>query len=186
MPERPVLPKGQEYGERQRLEQAQSAQPVAGAPQVPQFAPEPGGVPGLADPTAFSDQPLQEGLRGGPGMGPEALSMGTQEPQELVVLKQLARRYKFDSLHRLIMWAEQNMAGPVPTPDANAFAQAPPELEELFTEEDLDEDEMSDTYADMEAAMSADEVYQPPASPTDQGSTSQPTTQSSSEGENNG
>lgn len=151
MPE-PVLPKGQEYGERTRMEQAQQAQPVAGSPSS-QITPmsggmPPGSIPSLEDPTALPDDPLQSGLPGGPGAGPEAL-MGTggQGPEELALMQALARRYPLQSFMDLIQWTETNMATPMPI-DPHVMPQQMPELIDTNADETMDADLMSEVYMD--------------------------------------
>jgi hypothetical protein len=86
---------GEPYGQRQMLEDAQRAIPMAGvqtptpsptgpqnAPQVPQNAPqmphvEPGTIPFTEPPT--TPLPFTHGLPYGPGAGPEVLPMMPQE-----------------------------------------------------------------------------------------------------------
>ena len=58
---------GGEYGDRQEMESIQAGADMAQAPVTP--APRP---PGLADPTAYPDEPNTAGAEMGPAMGPQA------------------------------------------------------------------------------------------------------------------
>lgn len=120
-------PKGQEYGEAEAQLERQITQPVAGPATQPGASSssgggggvnaltsalsglEPGGIPGLSDPSAFPDEPLTAGLPSGPGPGSSALKSATFGPPELSVMRALFLKYPNDDIRRLIEWTETNL-----------------------------------------------------------------------------
>lgn len=113
----PQAPRGQEYGQASAQLANQAIVPIAGSPTpsnphtaaITQTGPAgPGTVPTLADPTAYPDEPIQTGLTGGPGAGPEALAFSARN-QELAKLKAIYNRAPTESMRKLIEWSEANL-----------------------------------------------------------------------------
>ncbi len=79
--------------------------PAPGGAPMPNIAP--GGLGGLADPTARPDEPLTAGLPTGPGPGPEALggaSAGAMSPIDEI--RALYAAYPTDDMRRLIAYLD--------------------------------------------------------------------------------
>ncbi len=76
--------------------------PAGGAPTTP-----PGGLGGLADPSARPNEPLTAGLASGPGPGPEALGGVVAPPEDPTVatLKGILARYPNQDLQALVAQA---------------------------------------------------------------------------------
>jgi hypothetical protein len=113
----PQAPRGQEYGEAGAQLAGQAIVPIAGSPTpsnphtaaITQAGPAaPGTIPTLSDPTAYPGEPIQTGLMGGPGAGPEALAFSARN-QELAKLKAIYNIAPTESLRRLIEWSETNL-----------------------------------------------------------------------------
>lgn len=114
----PQAPRGQEYGQAAAQLANQAIVPIAGggsgpsrphAAAITQAGPAaPGSIPTLADPTMYPEEPIQTGLAGGPGAGPEALAFSARN-QELAKLKAIYNRAPTESMRRLIEWSEANL-----------------------------------------------------------------------------
>lgn len=110
-------PSGLEYGTRQRLLDAQRAQPMAGratspgarggVPLASHLAP--GEVPSLDDPSAYPDEPVTAGLVAGAGPGPESLTTGGFGPESLSLLRMVYARFQDPDIARLIEQTELNL-----------------------------------------------------------------------------
>lgn len=99
------VPKGKEYGKRQKAEQSQAAMPLPDASRIP----PPGSVPSLTAPTSRPGEPVTAGIPIGPGPGGSRAVPAAAGSQALFDLRALAAQYPdYENLFRIIALAEEN------------------------------------------------------------------------------
>lgn len=107
-PSQPIrVPTGGQYGDATQLRQQQQAAPLAASPGG-DAAPPPGLLAGLTlpqgvgfgEPTQQPDTPVTAGAASGPGPGPEALGLPSQEGQDMRALA--AYLPVFESVYNVI------------------------------------------------------------------------------------
>lgn len=92
-------PKGQTYGEAQRMEQAMQQLPV------PDLAAQLNAIPGLTDPSTRPDEPLTAGLPFGPGPGP---AVRPPQPGGAGLLRRMVAENPDPELFQLLEIAERH------------------------------------------------------------------------------
>jgi len=111
------LPASAQYG--QGVQQAQGLRVTPAGPPSSPPSPQgggqgqpmlaPGDVPGLGDPTANPNEPVTAGLPIGPGAGPEALGIMTQDSPELGIARRLFLEYPNPDLRNYIAYLESTL-----------------------------------------------------------------------------